>query len=504
LDPLAVAAPPAHRSSWRPPRYLWALAGLAALAAVARLFPDRLEGPWLVLTPLAIAAGTWALKRLWEVPPAATVCAAVVATIFSGAWSEAGLGGIPLNRLLLAFVLLQFLLRAPGVAELPSPRVRNVHLLMCATILFALASAAAAGRLDSQEGMLSLLDVLGATPFLVFFLAPVIFAGERERALLLGALVGLGLYLGLTALCEALGPHVLVFPSYILRSDGVTPGLVQVGGPFQSPVAEGFATFACAVAAVICLFRWQARWQRLVAAAACLICLFACFATLERGVWVAAVVGAAAAAAATRRGRRLLIPTAIAAALVIVGILAVSATLAEHTSQRADYQQSVWDRQNQMAAGLRMVQERPLLGFGWDRYRADSEDYFRQASTYPLTGHTQGVTIGLPPVVLPLHNTYLAYMVELGLIGFLLWFASVAGAVAPAILKPGPPALRAWKLGLIALGTFFLVVSFFDPHEQPFPVILLLLWAGVAYGPPLARVAAADPAPPALRLSVPV
>jgi O-antigen ligase len=99
-----------------------------------------------------------------------------------------------------------------------------------------------------------------------------------------------------------------------------------------------------------------------------------------------------------------------------------------------------------------------------------------------MVGHTQGVTIGLPPHVLPLHNTYLAYAVELGLVGWLLWIASLLIAIVASILAPGPAALRPWKLGLLAIATFFLVVSFFDPHEQPFPVVLLLLWAGVAYG----------------------
>ena len=52
------------------------------------------------------------------------------------------------------------------------------------------------------------------------------------------------------------------------------------------------------------------------------------------------------------------------------------------------------------------------------------------------------------------------------------------------MMTSGPSALRSWKLGLLAISIFFLVVSFFDPHEQPFPVALLLLWAGVAYGRP--------------------
>ena len=478
----AGVAPVALREVWRPPQYAWALFWLVALGATYKLRPERLHAEWLIVTPLLLAAVVLVLRRLWDLPPAWTLCGAIALTIFSNGWSLIGLGGLPLNRFLIVVVLLQFVLRAPGVANVPRSQVRNVHLLMGLTVIYALASAAAAGTLTSKESFFPLVDVLGLVPFLLFFLAPSIFSDQRERNLLLATLVGLGLYLGTTAIFESLGPHGLVFPSYILQTDGVSPGIVQAGGPFQSPVAEGFAAFACTVASIMAFHQWQNNRARYLALYSGLTCIFACFATLERGVWLAAVIATLLTALATRAGRRWLVPGVLACALGIGGVLALSSGLSESTSQRASYKQSVWDRENQIAAGLRMVEAKPLLGFGWDRYRSDSEDYFRQPPDYPMTGHIQGVTIGLPRLVLPLHNTYLAYAVELGLIGCMLWMASLLVAVLGAITSPGPPALRSWKLGLLAISVFFLVVSFFDPHEQPFPMALLLLWAGVAYG----------------------
>lgn len=482
-----MVPPTAGRSVWRPRWYAWALVGLLMLAAVHERFPQRLHGHWLPLSVLGIAVVVLALRRLWDLPPVFPMCAAIGLTIFSNGWSLIGLGGLPLNRLFLAIVLLQFLLRAPGIAKVPRLQVRNVHLLMVATLLYAVASAAAAGTLTGSEGVFSLVDILGLAPFLAFFLAPAIFAGDRERDILLGTLVGVGLYLGVTSVFEALGPHALVLPSYIVRSDQISAGVVQASGPFQSPVAEGFAGFACAVAALIAFLRWRGRWQRRLCVLAGFTCMFACFASLERGVWIAAVVAIVLTAAATRAGRRLLIPAAVVSALALGGILAVSSQLSQETSQRANYQQSVWDRKNQTAAGIRMVEAKPLLGFGWNHYRASSEDYFRQPPGYPMTGRNAGVTIGQPPQVIPLHDTYLSYAVELGLIGWALWLVSLLVAVIASLVAPGPHALRPWKLGLLAVATFFFVVSFFDPHEQPFPMALVLLWAGVAYGPPTLR-----------------
>ena len=175
--------------------------------------------------------------------------------------------------------------------------------------------------------------------------------------------------------------------------------------------------------------QWRGRRQRYLAAFSCVASTFACFATLERGVWLAAALAAIVTAVATRTGRRWLIPGVLACAIGICGVLALSSQLSQSTSQRANYQLSVWDRKNQMSAGVRMLEAKPLLGFGWDRYQSDSEDYFRQPSDYPMTGHTPGVTIGLPQHVSPLHNTYLSYAVELGLVGWLLWIASLLVAV---------------------------------------------------------------------------
>ena len=266
----------AVRAVWRPPWYAWLLLGLVALAAMHEVAPGRLHGSGLILVPLLIVAGVLVVRRLWELPPAVTMCAGIALTIFSGAWSQIGLGGLPFDRLLIAIVMFQFLLRAPGTAQTPRLQIRNVHWLMCLAVMYALASAVAAGTLTHETSALILIDQFGVVPFLVFLLAPAVFAGQRERNLLLATLVGVGAYLGFTAIFESLGPHSLVFPRYILHVDAALPG-ERAGGPFQSSVAEGFATFACAVAAIIACTQWRGLKSRYLAAAVAVVCIFGCF-----------------------------------------------------------------------------------------------------------------------------------------------------------------------------------------------------------------------------------
>lgn len=472
------------RAIWRPLWWMWALLGLATLVALYRISPDRLHGYGAVITPVAVVVCLLVLRRLWELPPATTMCAGLALTIFSGAWHQIGLGGLPFDRLLIVFVLLQYIFRAPGVAHVPPLRVRNVHLLMCVTALYVLGSAEVAGTLTQEASALSLIDELGLVPFVIFLLAPSVFSGQRERNMLLATLVGLGAYLGLTAIFESLGPHALVVPKYILNVDTELPG-ERAGGPFQSSVAEGFATYACAIAAAIAFMQWHGQRKRYFAGFVAAVCLSGCFLTLERGVWLGVVVSAVLTAAMTRTGRRWMIPAAVTCAIVLGGALVFSSTLAHKASTRVNDQRSIWDRENQTAAGLRMTQVKPLFGFGWDRYTSNSLEYFRQAEGYPLIGYSLSTYSG-PGKTLPLHDTYLAYVVELGLVGTVLWFATLLWGVGEAVFGGvGATAsdLRLWKLGLMAISICFLLIGLVNPDQAPFPVLLLWTWAGVAVGP---------------------
>jgi putative inorganic carbon (hco3(-)) transporter len=472
------------RRTWSPPWYGWALSGLAALLFIHLVKPAKLEGLWLFVTPVGVCAGVLVLRRLWKMHPAVTMCAAIVTTIFAGKWGEMGLGGIPLDRVLVIMVLLQILLRAPGTASLPRIRVGNIHLLMCVALLYAVTSAAIAGTLGSEQGLLLTIDMFGLTPFVLFLVAPAVFAGQRERDMLLATLVGLGVYLGLTTIFESLGPHALVFPSYMrhVSAEAETLSEAKAGGPFQSPTANGFALFACAVAAVMALARWRSIRARRFAAGVAVLCLFSCMLTLERGVWISTVAGVVVVALATRQGRRWLLPGFALAALAVAAALVLSPQLQQQTSSRASDQQSLWDRQEQTSAGLRMVAAKPLLGFGVGRYERESLDYFREPAEYPMSGYYHGVTVGVADAILPIHDTYLAYAVELGLIGLVLWLTTIGWAVGGAIFTPGPRSLRPWKLGLLAAAVFYAIVGFVDPHAAPFPVMLIFLWAGLARG----------------------
>ena len=81
-----------------------------------------------------------------------------------------------------------------------------------------------------------------------------------------------------------------------------------------------------------------------------------------------------------------------------------------------------------------------------------------------------------------LHDSYLSYAVELGLVGACMWLASVLWGLGSAVLGAGAPDLSAWRIGLVAIGASFLVLCAVDPLSQNFTQLVLWTWAGVAAG----------------------
>ena len=446
-------------------------ASVAAGLAVASpaLLPASTTDQASSLYPLfAVLVAAIALAAVvWLVDPAYTLCAAIFLTPLAGNWQQLGVpGAASPDRLLFAGAILAVLLRAPPVADRPRLRLTGAHWVLTFAALYAVGSAFFAGTLFENDPALKIVDAFGILPFLVFLVAPVVFRTEHQRNVLLGTLVALGAYLGLTVLFEMLRLDALVFPKYIL-DDTYGIHVTRGRGPFVDAVANGLALYLCAIACGIALASWRSQSMRAIAVGIGLLCLVGAFLCLERSVWIGAVLGTAVAMLATRGLRRYLPALVVSVVVAVVAALALIPGLSESVSQRANEQGTIWDRQNLGRAAVNMVEAKPLFGFGWSRFASDSADYFQQSPDYPLTATGAGV-----------HNTPLTYAVDLGLIGMTLWIAGVLCGVGGALASRGPPELRPWRVGLLALATAYLVVLNAVPPTA-WPNRSLWLLAGV-------------------------
>jgi putative inorganic carbon (hco3(-)) transporter len=471
-------------------------------ALTARLLPAALPGTavLIVLAGTAAAATQEDPARAFAAATLACAAAAMVLmipyvdaawpvvlgvglSIFSGNWDQLGIP-IGLDRLLLLpGILAVFVQELTVPAEQRRLRLTGVHVVLGVLAAYAMVSAALAGTLIEREPVFGLLDKLGVVCFLLFVVAPVTFGTARQRSILLGALVAMGGYLGLTAFFETVGADALVYPKYIL-DDSVGLHAERARGPFADAVAFGLAMYASALAAAIAFVTWREPRARGVAVAVGLLCALGVVFTLTRQVWLGCALATVVTLIAVPSLRRYLVPVVVLAALAVVGTFTVLPDLRETASERASSERPVWDRLNSNRAALEMIQEKPLLGFGWYRFGEESREFYRLGANYPMT-----TALDRP------HHVFLGTAVELGLIGLLIHLAALAVAVGGAILRRGPPDLAPWRYGLLALAIVWFVLANFAPLGSAYANYMLWLWAGVVYAGLIGPVGAPPRAP---------
>ena len=455
------------------PRLLWFLGLAGALTFLAAVGSPH-EGVLTFRHIEAAVALAVLVHLMWNADPAWLLSAGLAASMFSGNWKLLGFGSTAVpDRLLLAAGLVAFLFRFPPARDRPRLTFRPVHAVLALGVVYVAVSGFYGGGFKDRSGFFRLLDSYGLLPFVAFTVAPVAFRTARQRAILLGTLIACGAYLGLTALFEALKLHSLIWPHYISDpSVGIHQGRGR--GPFLAGDANGMALYACGVAALIGVL-WcrqqglRLRLQLLIGAIAVLD-FSGVFFTLTRSVWLGSIIASVATLLVVRGLRRYLVPAAALGLAVVLGALAFIPGLASESSQRGHDQRPIWDRENGNLTAVRMLEAKPLFGFGWNEFVPKSIDYYRQQPNFPMTS-----------VGRPLHNALLANVVELGVVGGVIWLAGLLMAWAGGIVRRGPPDIRPWQVGLVAIAVQWAIVSSFAPAAFAFPNLLLWMWAGVLW-----------------------
>ena len=443
------------------------IAGIGALVVLALIVAPRSTAFIAFGVALVVAAG----YLFWYVHPAWTLSGAVVASVMAGNWVHLGLpSNVSPDRILLLSAVASVVLRAPPVRDRPPLTFRAVHWAMVLTLLWFVGSAWAAGTLGDNGATFELAERVGLMPFLVFLVAPVVYATEAHRRILLGALVGLGAYLGFTALMETLHFNQLVFPSYI-NDHGIGTHTDRARGPFLEANTNGSGLFVGVVGSAIALALWRVHRWRVFAGGVLLLCFAGLLFTETRAVWLGGAVATVVALLATRDLRRYSVP-AIAAG---VGVVAVSVALvpglAGAIQERRDDDRTVWDRKNLATAAVNMIAAYPLVGVGWNQFTEKNADYFRVSRDFPLTAAEDTV----------IHNVFLTYAAEEGLVGLALWLTALCLGMLAALWPPARGEPHLWQIGVGATLVFYLVISNFV-FPQVFPNLSLWLLAGVAVG----------------------
>jgi putative inorganic carbon (hco3(-)) transporter len=457
---------------------------LQRLHFLTQLFqhPSVFNTATLVALGLVALASCYLLSR---VDISVIVVSGLFLQLFSGNWSLMNIP-LPLDRLVLVLALVVLVLKGARFVSSRRLVVRPLHLVLLVAAAWAAASGLIAGTITGHLGFYSFLDRFGLVPFALFTLAPLFFGNTKQRSVFLAGLVVIGLYLGLTGVLEGLHAYRFVFPRYIGNPNvGIQFGRAR--GPILESTGDAFCIFCGGVAAAIGLSTWLSRWARAACYATLVLDAAALFFTLTRSVWIGSFLGVVGAMLLARRAR-MLVPLLLAGTVAVAATLALSPKIRSEAQGRTESQSPVWDRENTDLAALRIIEEHPLTGVGWENFVNVAPQYMRQQPDYPITG-----------VGLEVHNIFLAHAAELGIPGFLLWFLGLAGATRWAFSRRLPPhAVRAWRqpgpsppdgwrplwqIGGVAIVLCFLVIANLVPFSQAAPNALLWTWLGVLAAP---------------------
>lgn len=419
----------------------------------------------ILLVGLLVAVASLVFLLGWS-RPTTIFSMSIVLEAFSGNWRDIPLP-LPLDRV--AFVLALIILLARGTAAVSDRRIvfRPIHFLLLGIAGYVLVNGLYAGTILHSYGFYSWLDRLGAIPFLMFTLAPILFGNRRQRQVLLVAMLVLGGYLGFTALAEGAKVGALVFPRFIENPAlGITQGRAR--GPFLASDAMGLGLFDCAALAVVAAVTWTSRRARWLAWAVAVVDLVGIFFTLTRSIWLGAVVAIIVTMAAHPRLRRRLPHVLAAGAVIVGGFLLARPGLVAHVDRRLTYTNSVYDRYNTYTAAVRAMEAHPIFGIGWQTFETTGQQYFRQSGTYPLTG------LGLE-----VHDVFLSHLAEIGIPAACFWLLALLTAVGRAILRRGPPELEPWRYALLGMFIVFVSVAAFSPLSYALPNLMIWLMAGI-------------------------
>jgi O-antigen ligase len=244
-------------------------------------------------------------------------------------------------------------------------------------------------------------------------------------------------------------------------------------------VSFGLYLGICSVSALL----WTQRMRRtgkLVLLLATLLPLAAAGLTLTRSVWMGTALALLLWTAVVLKDwmRKLVLYSAIGASMLVVAVNLENLAGFQREGTSEDTRSSAASRASFAYVSWRMFQDRPLLGFGFGQ--------FPEAKLPYLDDRTTSLNL---EIIRPWahHNTYLSVLVELGLVGFLM-FVTLLGLWAHFgwRLCRGPRR-PAWVqahgvLVLCALATYGVQMLF---HEVSFTSVdnsIIFLLAGIAVG----------------------
>jgi O-antigen ligase len=326
-------------------------------------------------------------------------------------------------------------------------------------------------------------------PFTMYLLGRRLFAQESAVRFVLWSILGFAAYSTTVSICQFYAPH-LVWPSYIVDAPN-WPG--RANGIFNQPVANGMVLIVgLVIAIVLASDRGQPAWRRALLWLYALPSAFAIYLTHTRAIYLGfalvLILGALLAP-----GARGVFASLIATVTLLVALNWSIFTSSDRAAGGIGSENEVWDRLNAMATSIWAFKREPWFGWGISRFVA--------VNTY----HHQQWSNDIPwlrGLGIPSHETELGILVELGILGLLLWLCVLVPMIRllfQAYWKLPSAGLLGRRLAVVAIcavSTQIVAGAFADLRLLDFPSCMVFLICGMTVGARDRELAARKPRPP--------
>jgi O-antigen ligase len=349
------------------------------------------------------------------------------------------------DRVMFCVILFAYARRMSRTRPVSRPGTIAATMLEWFMLLFAFIGTASwlvvgADAAGTKFYFLTLLFNLSFLPTAAYFIARRL---QYTRAILKEIrlfLAALGVYLGVTAVCEHFGVAVLVFPKYILDPKvGIQFGRSR--GPFLDTIGDG-GMLLVSFLFLTYLSSSLKGFKRAVTSFLTLLVVLGIYFTDTRAIWLglAAIVATLFTLRTTMRRTAAMVGCAILLGFFSgVGgkFSAYEETLFSRRQNTVDY------RLDNYEIAWRMFEKNPVFGIGFGRFRYEWANYFDR-----VDARTRDLIDGN-------HITLLGILAELGIIGFAVFVAILAFSALVCITAYRQLSEDSWTFerGFVVLGT---------------------------------------------------
>ena len=326
-------------------------------------------------------------------------------------------------------------------------------------------------------------------PFTMYLLGRRLFARESAVRFVLWSILGFAAYSTLVSICQFFAPS-LVWPRYIVDAPA-WPG--RANGVFNQPVGNGMVLIVGMVIAVmLALDRAEPTWRRALLWLYTLPSALAIYLTHTRAIYLAFVL-VLILCVILASGARAVFVSLLGAMALVVALNWSTFTSSDRAAGGVDSKNEVWDRLNAITTSIWAFKREPWFGWGISRFQAVNTYHHQQWSNDIPWVRGLGIVS---------HQTELGILVELGLLGLLLWLCVIIPIIvlllqAYGILpSSGLLGRRLAVIAICALATQIVAGAFADLRFLDFPMCMVFLICGITVGARDREMAARKPRPP--------